>query len=103
MTSTELSPQGLKEGVEAHFEKRFELGNYQDQEVESAIGSSLKEKEEQGFKYIMIVHAIFAPFFLSQEREVESVRQDFVQEKGGKGNVEFYVIKRTGEVVVLMK
>ncbi len=103
MPVTELSPQGLKEGVEALFKKRFELDNYEDQEVENAIGSTLEEKKRQGFKYIMIVYPIFAPFFLSQEHEVESVRQEFVDETGGEENVEFYVIDRTGEVVVLMK
>lgn len=79
MSLTELSPKGLQEGVEAHFERRFALNTYKDQELEIAMGLSLKEKEEQGFTHIMIVHKIYAPFFLSQENEIQLARGDFIQ------------------------
>lgn len=103
MSLTELSLQGLQEGVEAHFERRSVLNTYEDRELEIAMGSSLKEKEDQGFTHMMIVHKIYALFFLSQENEIQLARRDFIQRKGGTGNVEFYLIERTGEIVVLMK
>ncbi len=103
MSSTELSASGLMEGVEDQLQKKRDLNSFKDPEVEKAIGLTIEEKIKEGFRYITIVHKVFAPVFFSMETDAESVRGDFIQENGGGSDVEFYLIKRTGEVILLTK
>ncbi len=100
---TSLNPESLQEGVNAHFERKFPLDDYENQEIDQAIGVSIQEKIAQGFRWGMIVFQIYVPFFLSQIEEVAEMREAFIEENGGTEKIEFYTIKRTGEVIVLMK
>lgn len=103
MPSTELGVLELKEGVEAQLQRKFDLNSFKDPEAEAAIGSTVKEKIREGFRYITIVHKVFAPFFFSIEPDVKGARGDFIQENGEGSDAEFYLIERTGEVVLLTK
>lgn len=103
MSATELSASGLIEGVEAQLQRKCDLNSFKDPEVEKAIGSKIEEKIKQGFRYITIIHKVFSPFFFSMETDIEGVRGGFIQENGGGSNIEFYLIERTGEVILLTK
>lgn len=81
----------------------FFLEELDDPEVEAAVGKKIAEKIKEGFKFGVIIFPIFTPFFMSLVDEIVAARTEFIEENGGVDKVEFYLIQRTGEVVVLLK
>jgi hypothetical protein len=111
---TPLSPEGLMEGIAEHAKRKFDLRQLvDDEEAERAIGSSIRENIDQGFRSAMIVFPVYSPFFFlevdqqersdGEKKEIVGLREKFVQENGVENSVEFYLILRTEEVLVLFK
>lgn len=103
MPRTELSPGEMREGIDAMLERRFSLAEHNNSECDKAIGKLIQEKIDEGFEWGMIIFPIFAPFFLSKSRAIEEAKQQFIDDNGGEGEIEFYGVERSGEVLVLMK
>lgn len=107
-------PEGLKEGVLEHIKRKFDLQELLgEEEIERAIGTSIQKKIDEGFRFATFTYPMFTPFFFLQvdqdvrseegKREVEALREEFVEENGGEQNIEFYLIPRTEEAIVLFK
>lgn len=100
---SELSVAGMREGVENQLKRIFNLDDLSDSEVEGAIGKSVAEKVKEGFKFGVIIFPVFAPFFTSLVDDVIAERAKLINENGGEDKIEFHLIERTGEVIVLLK
>lgn len=100
---TELSVGGMRDGIEEQLKRAAFLKELSDPEAESAIGQEIAEKIAEGFSLFSIIFPVFAPFFTSTVEEIALERKKFVEENGGSDKIEFYLIPRTGEVIVLLK
>jgi hypothetical protein len=103
MTRTKYSPEIMREGIEEMLQRNFSLKTYQSPELNQAIGRSIQEKVAEGFNWGTIIYPVFVPFFVSDDPEIKKNRQQFIEEHGGEENIEFYLIRRTGEIIVLTK
>ena len=99
MKRQQLNPESLLEGVHEHYKRRYDIDVNKDKDILGLFNS----QEIAGFRFIMIVHKVYAPFFLSQLEDITQMRHTFIQENGGFDNIIFREIERTGEVVVLFK
>lgn len=103
ISMSKISASAMREGVENQFQRMFFLNTLSDQEIEEAIGKSITEKIKEGFKFGVIIFPVFAPFFTSLVENIVAERDGLISENGGKDKVEFHLIERTGEVIVLLK
>lgn len=99
----ELSISALRDGVEKQLDRASFLEGFTSPEIAEAVGQEIAEKIKEGFKFGVIIHRVYAPFFLETVDEILAARADLIEKNGGDDKVEFHLIERTGEVIVLLK
>lgn len=106
---SESSPKDFKDAVTDQLKRSFQLSEFPGKNVDATreweltIGETLAKKQEAGFTLGAVIHAPFAPFFLSELTEMSEARAQLIEEQGGADKIEFYQIKRTKEIIALIK